>query len=84
MKVIRGRTYIYLLILLTSCIERYYPESDEIFTGTLVINAALTNILGTQTIQISRSDGLQYPEFNPETSCVVRVGKPDGRTALLY
>ncbi len=78
MKVIRGRTYIYLLILLTSCIERYYPESDEIFTGTLVINAALTNLRGTQTIQISRSDGLIYSEFIPESSCVVELENQAG------
>lgn len=78
MKVIKGRTYIYLLILLSSCIERYYPESDEIFTGTLVINAALTSIAGTQTIQISRSEGLINPEFIPETSCVVELESHTG------
>jgi len=73
MKVIRGTAYIYLLLLMTSCIERYYPESDNIFTGTLVVNAPLTNIPGTQTIQISRSDGLLYPEFIPESSCMVEL-----------
>jgi hypothetical protein len=64
--------------LLSGCIERYYPESDDIFTGTLVINASLTNIPGTQTIQISRSDGLIYPEFIPESSCVVEVENQAG------
>jgi len=78
MRVIRGKDYIYLLLLLTSCIERYYPESDEIFTGTLVINAALTDVTGTQTIQISRSDGLLYPEFMPESSCVVELENQAG------
>ena len=73
MRVIKGKTYIFLLLLLNGCIERYYPESDEIFTGTLVINAALTNITGSQTIQISRSDGLLNPEFIPESSCVVEL-----------
>lgn len=78
MRVIRGKVYIYLLILLTACVERYYPESDEIFTGTLVINAALNNVAGTQTIQISRSDGLLYPEFMPESSCVVELESQTG------
>ena len=73
MRVIRRTVYIYLLLMLTSCVERYYPESDDIFTGTLVINAALSNVPGTQTIQISRSDGLLYPEFMPELSCVVEL-----------
>jgi len=78
MRVIKGKGVIYLLLLLTSCIERYYPESDDIFTGTLAINAALTNLVGTQTIQISRSDGLLYPEFIPESSCVVELENQSG------
>jgi len=83
MRVIKGRSYICLLILLSSCIERYYPESDEIFTGTLVINASLTNLPGPQTIQISRSDGLIYPEFIPETSCVVQLENQAGESLTL-
>ena len=73
MKVIKWRGYIFVLLLLTGCVERYYPGADEVFTGTLVINASLTSIPGIQTIQISRSDGLLYPEFIPESSCVVEV-----------
>jgi len=60
------------------CIERYYPGADDVFTGTLVINAHLTDISGNQTIQISRSDGLLYPEFIPEESCVVELESEDG------
>jgi len=78
MRVIKEKAYIFLFFLLTGCIERYYPESDEIFTGTLVINADLTNVTGTQTIQISRSDGLIYSEFIPESSCVVEVESQEG------
>ena len=78
MRVIRGKAYIFILLLLAGCVERYYPESDEVFTGTLVINASLTNIPGIQTIQISRSDGLLYPEFIPESSCVVEVENQAG------
>ncbi|MCK4880430.1 MAG: DUF4249 domain-containing protein [Bacteroidales bacterium] len=73
MRVIRGKAYIFILLFLSGCVERYYPGADEIFTGTLVINASLTSIPGIQTIQISRSDGLLYPEFIPESSCVVEV-----------
>lgn len=78
MRVIRGKAYIFILLLLAGCVERYYPGSDEVFTGTLVINASLTNIPGIQTIQISRSDGLLYPEFIPESSCVVEVENQAG------
>lgn len=73
MRVIRGKAYILILLFLAGCVERYYPGADEVYTGTLVINASLTNIPGIQTIQISRSDALLYPEFIPESSCVVEV-----------
>lgn len=66
------------LMLLSSCIDRYYPGVDEIFTGTLVINASLANIHGMQTVQISRSDGLRYPEFIPESGCLVELEKLSG------
>jgi hypothetical protein len=78
MRVTRGLDNILILLLLSGCVERYYPESDEIYTGTLVINASLTNLTGKQTFQISRSDGLLYPEFIPETSCMVEVENQSG------
>ena len=78
MRVFRGRGYLFSLLLLSGCIERYYPGGDEVYTGTLVINAALTNLPGIQTIQISRSDGLLYPEFIPESACVVELEDQEG------
>lgn len=78
MKVFSDRFFIFVLLLLPACVDRYYPGEDEIITGTLVINAQISNIPGMQTIQISRSVGLVYPEFNPESSCVVELEKLDG------
>jgi hypothetical protein len=78
MRVTRGLGDILILFLLTGCVERYYPESDEIYTGTLVINASMSNLSGIQNIQISRSDGLIYPEFIPETSCMVEIENQAG------
>jgi hypothetical protein len=65
-------------LLLNGCVERYYPGADDVYTGTLVINAQITSIPGNQTIQISRSDGLLYPEFIPESNCVVEVENEEG------
>ncbi|MCD4709918.1 MAG: DUF4249 domain-containing protein [Bacteroidales bacterium] len=79
MRVIRLTVYIVASLLFTSCVERYYPGADDVFTGTLVINAHLTSTPGEQTIQISRSDGLLYPEFIPESSCVVEVESEAGK-----
>ncbi len=78
MKVIRGIIYLIASMVTSACVERYYPGGDDVFTGTLVINAQISDIPGVQTIQISRSDGLLYPEFIPESNCVVEVESEGG------
>jgi hypothetical protein len=67
-----------LMILLVGCIERYYPEEDDMRTGTLVINAHLTNRAGEQVIEISRSAGLTYPSFDPVSGSLAEVIREDG------
>ena len=67
-----------LFSLLRSCVERYYPEEDELKTGTLVINAHLTNIPGEQVIEISRSAPLIDPSFDPVSGCLAEVIREDG------
>ena len=67
-----------LMIVLVGCIERYYPEEDDLRTGTLVINAHLTNMAGEQVIEISRSVGLTYPSFDPVSGSLVEVMRADG------
>jgi len=78
MKAISGGSPIIIMLLLSACVERYYPGEDEVLTGTLVINAQISSIPGVQTIQISRSDGLLYPEFKAESSCLVELENQDG------
>lgn len=79
MKVYRILMMVVFPLLLNSCVERYYPQEDELVTGTLVVNAHLTNKPGTQSIQISRSDHLLYPEYVPESNCLVEVENQEGR-----
>jgi hypothetical protein len=67
-----------LMILIAGCIERYYPEEDDLRTGTLVINAHLTNRAGEQVIEISRSAGLTYSYFDPVSGSLVEVIREDG------
>lgn len=78
MRVIKGIGCLSVLSILTACVDRYFPDADQIMTGTLVINASITNALEQQTIQISRSDGLVYPEFIPESGCLVEVESMSG------
>ncbi len=75
------RTFILLIVMLvmtTGCIERYYPEESDLKTGTLVINAHLTNLTGIQEIEISRSSPLLYPKFDPILGSFAEVIREDG------
>ena len=78
MRVIRCAIFLIAILLVNGCVERFYPGADDVYTGTLVINAQITSVPGNQTIQISRSDGLLYPEFIPESNCVVEVENEEG------
>lgn len=60
------------------CIERYYPDEDELKTGTLVINAHLTDEPGYQSIEISRSVTLIYPSSDPVTGAYAEIIREDG------
>ena len=71
-----------MMILFASCIERYYPEEDELKTGTLVINAHLTNQPGEQVIEISRSAPLNYPSFDPVSGSLAEVIREDGEVMV--
>ena len=67
-----------LFFWLSSCVERYYPDEDDLKTGTLVINAHLTDQSGHQVIQISRSVTLLYPSADPVSGGFAEVIREDG------
>jgi hypothetical protein len=62
----------------SGCIERYYPNEDDLKKGTLVINAHLTDQPGEQVIEISRSVGLTNPSFDPQSGSFAEVIREDG------
>ena len=67
-----------LMVLISGCIERYYPEEDKLRTGTLVINAHINNQAGFQEIEISRSAPLLYPKFEPVQGSFAELIREDG------
>jgi hypothetical protein len=71
-----------IMLFFTACIERYYPEEDELRTGTLVINAHLTNVPGEQVVEISRSAPLINPSFDPVSGCLAEVIREDGELRI--
>ena len=73
---------IVLIGLFRACVERFYPGENEMKTGTLVINAHLTNVPGEQVIEISRSAPLIYPSFDPVSGCLAEVIREDGELRI--
>jgi hypothetical protein len=67
---------------MTACVERYYPDENDLKTGDLVINAHLTNIPGEQVIEISRSAPLINPSFDPVSGCLAEVIREDGELRI--
>lgn len=77
----RGRVFLWvpvLMLFVTSCIERYYPDESSLKTGTLVINAHLTNQPGMQEIEISKSSQLIYPDFEAVVGSFAELVREDG------
>lgn len=69
---------LFLLVFIMGCITDYYPEKNELKTGTLVVQAHLSGITGEQSVRISRSSTLVYPEFDPVSGCHVEVESLSG------
>jgi hypothetical protein len=59
-------------------VDRYYPAEDDLKTGTLVINAHLTDQPGRQWIEISRSVTLIYPSADPVMGAFAELIREDG------
>ncbi len=67
-----------MAVLSGGCVERYYPGEDDLKTGTLVINAHLTDQPGYQEIEVSRSVTLLYPSYDPVSGSFARLIREDG------
>lgn len=67
-----------LFFWLSSCVERYYPDEDDLKTGTLVINAHLNDQSGHQLIEISRSVTLLQPSADPVSGGFAELIREDG------
>ncbi len=63
---------------ITGCVERYYPEENNLKTGTLVINAHLTDQPGMQEVEVSRSSTLLESFFEPVSGCFAELIREDG------
>jgi hypothetical protein len=74
------RIYIFYLapLFFTGCIDRYYPDEEEVKLGSLVVAAHLTDLPELQSIALSRSTTLEFPKVDPVMDCYVEVEREDG------
>ncbi|WP_159517871.1 DUF4249 domain-containing protein [Sunxiuqinia indica] len=79
MQITKALIYFVLIgIALSSCIERYYLDSDRELNPRLVVDATITNDGGEQKIVISWSADPEFAIFQPVSGCVVRVEDKQG------
>jgi hypothetical protein len=71
-------SWLFVVQWFSGCVEPYYPGEEDVFTGTLVVNAHLSDVPDEQTIQVSRSDKLYYSVYKPESGCLVEVENQKG------
>ena len=71
---------IILSCVLAGCVERFYPEEDDLTTGVLVINAHITDNPGVQSIEISRSGGLNFEGIDLVAGCYAVLVREDGES----
>jgi hypothetical protein len=73
---------IFSLLLFSSCIERYYPDENEIQAGMLVVSAHLHDQPGPQWIHVSRSISLSKTVPDPLLACYIEVECEDGEVRI--
>lgn len=79
MKITKAILFIFLALgLVTSCIERYIPDSELDFVPNLIIDATISPDEGEQEIVISESSSPESPEFIPVSGCKVTVEDDKG------
>lgn len=69
-----------VMALLGGCVERYHPDEFYLRDKILVINAHITDEVGIQTIEISRSSHIEVPGFQAEENCLVSLLREDGES----
>jgi hypothetical protein len=70
------------LILLQSCVERYFLEDHEQVNPKMVIEGNITTACGSQSIRISQSTSTEWPKYEPVSDCAVAVTNEQNRSII--
>ncbi|HEY3388787.1 MAG TPA: DUF4249 domain-containing protein [Prolixibacteraceae bacterium] len=81
MKTINRNIFILLaVVLLSSCIERYFTATELNFHSKIVIDGNITNDGNEQRIMISKSSTTEDPKLIPVSGCLVSVEDSKGNS----
>ena len=70
--------FIFILLLLFSCIKEYQPAIDSDLENKFVVTGRITNTAGWQMIEVSLSSPIGSPAYIPVGGCLVMVRDDKG------
>ncbi|PLX02134.1 MAG: hypothetical protein C0595_11880 [Marinilabiliales bacterium] len=71
-----------LFLLLTSCIDEYWPAITK-YENRLVVDGGITDKPGPYTIRLSITSPVDAPTFKPFLNCEVIISEEDGASETL-
>lgn len=71
------------MLLLNSCVEKYWPDLGDKYEKILVVDGMISNQPGPYTIRLSYSSQVRYIESLPVKRCAVIISDNFGNTELL-
>ncbi|MEM6895575.1 MAG: DUF4249 domain-containing protein [Bacteroidota bacterium] len=74
------KTILFLPLGLQSCIESFEIPTNTEFDNVLIVEASITDVMGTQRISLTRTSPLGTTEIVPEQNGTVQVQASDGNT----
>jgi len=72
------RTWIFLMMIMGACKDKYMPHINQPATGFLVVEGNINPGNDSTFIYLSRSSGLDSMQFFPESSAQVEVQSEQG------
>ena len=72
-----------ILVSLTACEDRYWPDLGDKYQDLLVVEGMITNEPGPYTLQLSMSTSVDHPVYQPLAGYEVIINDNFGNTELL-
>lgn len=82
MKVRRYFLFTLLVVVVTACIDEFWPDLGD-FENLMVVDGALTTGPGPYFVKISMTSDAENPQYIPVTGCTVIIQDDAGNTEVL-